>query len=107
MIEARHEPGAPVVVDMRRDSALDLACVLGTAISAGDVRLVVDLGERRDATSDLLTLLHRAAKHLRRIGGSLAVVTSQPDLRHLFDVTLLSQAFPVFASRDEALRDRR
>jgi anti-anti-sigma factor len=107
VIEARHEREAPVVfVELRRDPA-DLARVLRTAIAAGDVRLVVDLGEREDATSDDLTLLHRASKQLRRLGGCLAVVTAHPDLRRLFDVTLLSHAFPVFASRDEALRDLR
>jgi len=38
------------------------------------------------------------------LGGKLAVVTPEPGLRRLFDVTLLSQAFGVFGSRDEALR---
>ena len=99
---------APIVfVDVPRESTLDLARLLRTAIAAGDIRLVVDLGERKDTTSDVLSLLHRAAKQLRRIGGSLAVVTGQSDLRRLLDVTLLSQTFPVFASRDEALRDLR
>jgi anti-anti-sigma regulatory factor len=108
VIEIRHElRRVPVVfVDVCRDPA-DLTRVLRTAIAAGDLRVVVDLGERADASSDVLTSLNRAAKHLRRLGGSLAVVTSQPSLRHLFELTLLSQAFPVFASRDEALRDLR
>ena len=52
----------------------------------------------------LIALLHRAAAQLRRLGGSLAVVCPQPDLRRMFDLTLLSQGFPVFATRDEALR---
>jgi anti-anti-sigma regulatory factor len=55
----------------------------------------------------MLTLLRRAAMQLRRLGGGLAVVCSQPDLRRLIDLTLLSQTFPVFATRDEALRDWR
>ena len=32
------------------------------------------------------------------------MVCSRPELRRLFDVTLLSQGFDVYASRDEALR---
>lgn len=99
-------PSPVVVVEMRRSSTTDLARLLRTAVAAGDLRLVVDLGERQDASSDVLTLLHRAARQLRRLGGSLAVV-AQPDLKRLFDVTLLSQAFPVFVTRDEALRDWR
>ena len=110
MIEARHVTSAasPVVlVELQRSSTTDLAQLLRTAVAAGDVRLVVDLGERKDASSDVLTLLHRAARHLRRLGGSLAVVAHDRICKRLFDVTLLSQAFPVFASRDEALRDWR
>ena len=104
MIEVLHDARAPVIlVDLRRGS-VELAQALRTATVGGDVRVVVDMGERTDATSDVLSLLYRTARHLRRLGGSLAVVTSQPDVRRLLDVTLLSQAFPVFASRDEALR---
>src|SRR5262245_30900051 len=108
VIEVRHELAAPVVfVELQRGSTLDLARVLRTAIAAGDVRLVVDLGETREATSDDLSLLHRAGQYLRRIGGSLAIVAPPPSIRRLLDMTLLSQAIPVFASRDEALRDLR
>jgi anti-anti-sigma factor len=111
VIEVRHDTGgcssAVVFVEARDDSTSDLARALRMATAAGEVRLVVDLGERADTTSDLLALLNRAARQLRRLGGSLAVVCPQPSLRRLFDLTLLSQAFPVFATRDEALRDWR
>jgi anti-anti-sigma factor len=111
VIEVRHDvltcPSAVVVAEARDGSAPELAKVLRLAVRAGDVRLVVDLGERRDTTSDVLMLLHRAARHLRRLGGNLAVVCAQPDMRRLFHLTLLSQTFPVFATRDEALRDWR
>jgi anti-anti-sigma regulatory factor len=107
VIEVRHElpawPSAVVFVEPRADSTRELARALRMAVSAGDVRLVVDLGERR-VNADVLTLLHRAAAQLRRLGGNLAVVCPQPDSRRLFELTLLSQAFPVFATRDEALR---
>lgn len=111
MIEVRHDPqsrpSAIVFVEPRHDSSRDLARALRMAIAAGSVRLVVDLGERRDTSSETLTLLHRASSQLRRIGGNLAVVSAQPDLRRLFDLTLLSQTFPVFSTRDEVLRDWR
>ena len=93
-----------MLVELKRDSTGDLARVLGSTVRAGDVSVIVDLGEREDAPSELLAVLHRTAGQLRGLGGRLAVVTAQPDLRRLFDVTLLSQAFAVFASRDEALR---
>ena len=108
MIEVTHRPdsttSAVVVVELERASTPDLARLLRTAIRTGDIGVIVDLGERRDASSDLLMVLHRAARQLRMLGGRLAVVSTKPELRRLFDVTLLSQAFGVYASRDEALR---
>ena len=108
MIEASQHAGphasAVVVVDLQRASTTDLAILLDTAIGVGNVDVVVDLGERPDANSDLLTVLHRCARRVRTLGGTLAVVCSRPELRRLFDVTLLSQGFGVYASRDEALR---
>ena len=93
-----------VFVELRRESSPNLARVLRCSLSAGDVRVIVDLGERDDVSSDLLSILHRTGAQLRALGGKLAVVTPEPGLRRLFDVTLLSQAFGVFGSQDEALR---
>lgn len=108
MIEVTHHAdagaSAVVVVEMQRASTGDLACLLRTAIRTGDVGVIVDLGERGDASSELLTVLHRTARQLRTLGSRLAVVSAKPELRRLFDVTLLSQGFGVYASRDEALR---
>ncbi len=106
MIEFRHETDLrpPVVfVDLSRDPSTDLERLLGTALGAGDVSLVVDLGDRTDASSELLTVLHRTARQVRRLGGKLGVVSPQPSLRRLLTLTLLSQAFAVFATRDEAI----
>ena len=44
-----------VLVELQRSSTTDLAQLLRTAVAAGDVRLVVDLGERKDASSDVLS----------------------------------------------------
>jgi anti-anti-sigma factor len=109
VIEVCHETeertSATVVIEMKHASTDDLARLLGTAVGSGQVCVIVDLGERQDATSDLLAVLHRTAHHLRRLGGRLAVVTTQPELRRLFDVTLLSQAFGVFPTQTDALQD--
>lgn len=107
MIEICHETveRPPVVfVDMQLDSSRDLARLLGTAIGAGDVSLVVDLGDRVDASSDLLSVLHRTARHVRRLGGRLGVVSPEPSVRRLLELTLMSHAFAVFSTRDEALQ---
>lgn len=106
VIEFRHETDVRppfVVLDVSRDSARDLARLFRGALSTGDVSIVVDFGDRTDASSELLTVLHRTAQHVRRVGGKLGVVTPQPSLRRLLDITLMSQAFAVFATRDEAI----
>ena len=95
---------AVVLVDMKGSSTTGLARLLDAATRAGDVDVIVDLGPRADASSELLTVLHRCARRLRGLGGSLSVVCARPELRGLFDVTLLSQGFDVYSSRDEALR---
>ena len=93
-----------IVVDLEHSSTTDLGRLLDCAIGAGDVSVIVDLGERPDANSELLTVLHRCGRRIRTLGGTLSVVCSRPELRRLFDVTLLSQGFDVYASRAEALR---
>jgi anti-anti-sigma regulatory factor len=107
-MEVTHQPqaraSAVVVVEMQRASTTDLARLLRTAVGSGDVGVIVDLGARGDVSSDLLSILHRTGRQLRALGGGLAVVCAAPELRRLFDVTLLSQGFGVYASRDEALR---
>ncbi len=109
MIEVSHHTAATrtsavIVVDMRRSSTTDLARLLDCAIEAGEVSVVVDLGAHPDPSSQLLTVLHRCGRRLRTLGGTLSIVCARPELRRLFDVTLLSQGFDVYASRDEALR---
>jgi anti-anti-sigma regulatory factor len=111
VIEVSHHPAAVrtsavIVVDLRQSSTTDFAPLLDCAIGAGagEVSVVVDLGARPDASSELLTVLHRCSRRLRAHGGRLAVACSRPELRRLFDVTLLSQGFDVYASRAEALR---
>lgn len=93
-----------VFVELDLESPRDFDRLLGTVIGAGDVSLVVDLGDRADASSDLLTVLHRSARRMGQLGGRLAVVARHPTLRRLFDLTLVSQTLPVFATRDEAVR---
>ena len=92
-----------IVVDLTQSSMTDFARLLDCAIAARDVSVVVDLGARPDASSELLTVLHRCARRIRALGGRLSVVCSRPELHRLFDVTLLSQGFDVYASRAEAL----
>lgn len=107
MIELQHAAlgrDSFAVVEIPRDSSRDLDRLLAAPIRAGQLDLVVDLGDRCDAPSDLLLVLYRTASHVCSFGGTLRVVAAQPSVRRLFDLTLLSRTLPIFASRDEALR---
>jgi anti-anti-sigma factor len=73
------------------------------ALRLGHTQFVVDLGARDAADAELLSVLHRSARRVRDAGGRFAVVCADPRLRRLFDLTLLSQAFPVYETSEDAL----
>lgn len=73
------------------------------ALGLGHTQLVVDLAERQGVDAELLTVLHRSARRVRDAGGRFAVVCPDSLLRRLFDITLLSQCFPVYATSEDAL----
>lgn len=107
MVEVAHgaeRTTAIVVVEMKQASTTELSQLLRAAMRWGDIGVIIDLGDRDDASSELLSVIHRANRQLRALGGRLAVISRRPELRRLFDVTLLSQGFGVYSSRDEALR---
>jgi anti-anti-sigma regulatory factor len=108
MIEIREEStsasASAVVVRCSEysGSAGVMRCV-DLALRLGQRRLVVDLGARDGADADLLSVLHRSGKRMRAAGGRLGVVCYDSGLRRLLDLTLLSQGFAVYATREEAL----
>jgi anti-anti-sigma regulatory factor len=82
----------------------DLAERVRMSLDLGARHVVVDIGDggRVDATT--LSALKRVAGRLRSRGGGLSVVCSQPSLRCILDLTLLSRSFAVFGTLDAALR---
>jgi anti-anti-sigma factor len=102
-----HEESAnasgPAVVIGCTGAAEGVGRCVDLALSLGHSRLVVDLGSRVDPDADLLGVLHGSARRIRDAGGRLAVVCADSRLRRLLDLTLLSQGFRVYATREEAL----
>jgi anti-anti-sigma factor len=97
-------PNAPVLIRCDQGDAVSgVSRCIDLAIEMGNTSVVVDLGDRRGVCAALLRVLLRAGRRLRAQGGRLAVASSDPGLRRLLDVTLLSQAFTVFETREEAL----
>jgi anti-anti-sigma factor len=101
---ATTSPDDPVLIRCDEgDAVAGVSRCIDLAIEMGNTSLVVDLGDRRGACSVLLGVLLGAGRRLRERGGRLAVASSDPGLRRLLDVTLLSQAFTVFETREKAL----
>lgn len=108
MIEVREEiatassPAAVIDCEERGCAEGVVRCV-DMAVRLGHTKVVVDLGGLDGADADLLSVLHRSGRRMREVGGRLAVVSGSSRLRRLLDVTLLSQGFRVYATREEAL----
>lgn len=68
---------------------------LDAAIRRGDLAIVVDLRDAGFINSTLVNALFRACRHLHRLDGRLAVVTSDPHARKVLELTALDQAAPI------------
>jgi anti-anti-sigma factor len=104
VIEVRQESTAAAVIDCAgADGAEGVARCVDLAFRLGHTKVVVDLGGRDGADAELLGVLHRSARRMREAGGRLAVVSASSRYRRLLHLTLLSHAFGVYATREEAL----
>ena len=76
---------------------------LTAAIDAGAEYVVLDLARVTFIDSMALGVLLAAMKRLRPGGGELRLVVPNTDLRRIFEITLLDQAFTLNTTRQEAL----
>lgn len=104
--EERPAPGVAVLVvhgDADLHAAPELRDRLGAAIGAGDSRIVVDLTKTSFLDSTALGVLLGAVKQLRGGDGRIQLVVSRPEIRRIFEITLLDQVLPLAETRAEAL----
>jgi anti-sigma B factor antagonist len=73
-------------------------------IEDGKKQLVVDLSKATFIDSTTLGVLVGGVKRLRPTGGSLALVCTDQNISKIFEITGLDRVFPIFGSREEALR---
>jgi len=76
---------------------------LRTAMDGGATGLVVDLTDTSFVDSTSLGVLLGALKRQREEGGELRIVVSRPEIRRIFEITLLDQVFPLHETRADAL----
>jgi anti-anti-sigma factor len=86
---ARSLAGDTIVLASPADD--DLADRVQTSLELGARHIVVDLGDGKRIDATTLSSLKRLAGRLRAKGGDLSVVCSQPNLRRILDLTLLSR----------------
>jgi anti-anti-sigma factor len=99
---ARSLAGDTIVIAGPDDQ--DLAELVRTSVDFGARHVVVDLGDGATVDASTLSALKRLSGRLRSGGGDLSVVCSQPILKRILDLTLLSRSFAVFGTLDAALR---
>jgi anti-sigma B factor antagonist len=73
------------------------------AISAGVLRIVVDLSKTTFIDSATLGVLLGGLKRLRPRGGEISLVLDDPNIKKIFEITTLDRVFPIMASLPDAL----
>jgi anti-sigma B factor antagonist len=84
-------------------SAPELRDRLSDAIRDGATTLVVDLSETALVDSTSLGVLLKAVKQLREQDRQLVLVVPRPELRRVFEITMLDRIFVLHETREEAL----
>ena len=79
-------------------SAPELRDRLGELVDGGAKRIVVDLTETTFVDSMTLGVLLGSMKRLGTAGGRLELVVSRPDIRRIFEITMLDRVFELHSS---------
>lgn len=104
-VENLGSDGAIVAVAGDADlySAPELRDRLTSLLDDGVRYVAVDLSETTFVDSMTLGVLLGAVKRLRTSGGRLEVIVPRPDIRRIFEITMLDRVFDLHATRDQAL----
>jgi anti-sigma B factor antagonist len=84
-------------------TAPELRDELVDAIEDGALNVVVDLTGATFIDSMTLGVLLGAVKRLRPRGGRLRIVCADPNIRKIFEITLLDRVFALYGTREAAL----
>jgi anti-sigma B factor antagonist len=96
-----------VVGDVDLHSAPELRDRLASLGDTGAKHIVVDLSECQFLDSMGLGVLLGAKKRMARDGRELHVVVTSPDVRRIFEITMLDRVLDLHATRAEALNGDR
>src|SRR5215468_1522460 len=85
-------------------TAPELKEALGEVVSSGASGVLVDLSNATFIDSTTLGVLMGAVKRLRPYGGEIAIACKDPNIRKIFEITLLDRIFEIYPTPDEAIR---
>jgi anti-sigma B factor antagonist len=84
-------------------SAPELRERLRATIDDGAEKVILDLSDSAFVDSTSLGVLLGAMKRLRERDGQIRLVVPRPDVRRIFEITLLDRVFPLHETREQAL----
>ena len=106
-IDDELQPGSTAVFSVHGEldlhEAPELQDRITTAIERGALLIVVDLTEVTFIDSMALGVLLAAVNRFRPSGGVLRLVVPNPNIRRIFEISLLDQVFTLDSTRDAAL----
>jgi anti-sigma B factor antagonist len=106
-IDDELQPGSTAVFSVHGEldlhEAPELQDRVTTAIERGARLIVVDLTEVTFIDSMALGVLLAAVNRFRPSGGVLRLVVPNPNIRRIFEISLLDQVFTLDSTRDAAL----
>ena len=85
-------------------TAPELKEALAEVINDGARGVLVDLSNATFIDSTTLGVLMGAVKRLRPAGGELAIACHDPNIRKIFEITLLDRIFEIYPTPEEAIR---
>lgn len=110
-LDLKHGPNGAVVFVVQGEADLHVAPELRDrltrTIDEGARALVVDLSEVTFVDSMALGVLLGATKRMRAKGGHVRLVVARPEVRRIFEITLLDRVLAIDATREEALANVR
>jgi anti-sigma B factor antagonist len=84
-------------------TAPELKQALTSVIDAGALSVLVDLSRTTFLDSTTLGVLMGAVRRLRPRGGQVAISCTDPNIRKIFEITLLDRIFSIFDSNEAGI----
>jgi anti-sigma B factor antagonist len=101
------EPNGAHVMNVRGEihvtTAPEFSQRLTTAIEAGKTAIVLDLSGVEFIDSTGLSVLLNGLRRVTQLHGRLALVSANPTVLRLFQITKLDSTFDIFDDRDSAI----